>query len=273
MLKRAGQAAFAAPAEEPLTLQRVRRASHATAALFGWCTAAVVEVAASHLGVAQEASEEPKPPSLDIVHVDVPAPPLPPTPRAPTPEASPPDSLEPPPADTLKPDPKRHQQVHATVVKPIVADKPVLARPTDKPDRHFEAIAEFELGYLQLTSDGELILQTVAATICMRKQLTLELQGSAHPLESEAMVSQRLRIVEAFFEQQGLSTSPTALEPRKVGEGIPGVICRLSLSRDRELRDFFLFREAGEELKISRATRCVVQSLEEDFTTCKTNEA
>mmetsp|Transcript_87686 Transcript_87686/g.246339 ORF Transcript_87686/g.246339 Transcript_87686/m.246339 type:complete len:517 (+) Transcript_87686:88-1638(+) len=347
-LRRSGQLTVY---DEPLTFQRVHHASHATAALFKWCTAMVEEAQrpaspVTHAlddAVAADAADAPSQrelretgdcrnaevvqeptamqSSVSAMHLSVGAQPdrlesstgrsrATASPRAPAslPQASapvvalapthqefqaqaefpastvsrpasakippihesppvclPPEAFAPSPSPTVP-----HAAFAPPAPAPAPAKQPRVIKATTEPDRHFELLVAFDLGYNVLTPEGEISLQTVAAMLCMRQQLSVELRGCAHQMENEAMVQSRFRVVEAFLDEQGLRSALSADRPLPVsGDETPGVICQLVLTRDRELRDYFLMREDGEDFPLSRHTMCVVESLESDFRTRK----
>jgi len=160
-------------------------------------------------------------------------------------------------------------QVNATQEKKV---EPVKKART-KPDRHFELVCSFDMGYSDWTESGEIALQTVAATMCMRKNLCLMLLGAPAEIESDALDKARIRIVQEFFGQNGLMAAKSPDPTRIMRDGSdPGVVCQVTLEKDRELRDYFLLREEGEKLRLSAATKCVVDMLEQDFKTVRDDE-
>lgn len=252
-----------------MTYQRVRRASVAAGSLFGWCTATLVE--ALDLEASKEESvdddeeqDRPKTPPPQMIEAcfhagpldedgdeepqgPVPRPNLPPErPAMPVPEVKPLST----PAPKPKPEPKK-----------ISAEA--------KPDRHFEALIAFDLGNAGLTETGEMTLQDVCATKCMRQKLDVELVGCPARIENDALAETRLQAVMSFFQMQGISPSRSTERTRVVEVSeTPGVMCQLVLNNDRELRDFFLLREMGEAFKPNPETKRVIECLELDFQTC-----
>lgn len=278
--------------EEPLSFRRVKYASHAAASLFAWCTASLVEgldldvrdviPSIGHEADAACANGG----SPDSVHVESlpnlnegscgtsastvprasvtsPVAPRIPTPVVPTlPQAAPLAKS----ASTLPTPTQTH--TNAAPEKKVEPVKKVLTK--TKPDRHFELLCSFDMGYSDWTEAGELALQTVAATMCMRKNLLLMVLGAPAAIESDALDKARVRGVQDFFSQNGLNAAKSPEPIRIVKDGSdPGVVCQVSLENDRELRDYFLLREEGETLKLAAATRCLVNMLEQDFQTVR----
>jgi len=98
------------------------------------------------------------------------------------------------------------------------------------PDRYFEAHVPFESGCVDITADQEVPVQNVAATVCMRQQLCVQLFSCSD--EDEA--PQRLTNVERFLRANGATNvaSATAAAPSSYGSG---VVCRVVLDTDPDL--------------------------------------
>jgi len=260
---------------EPLTYERVQRASRATAALFHWCTV-TLKVATAPEPEPEEIKQSP-----------------PPSPKPPSPKPQP---LTPPKEEAEEagtegcatqpgmivaenkmwvplPEAAKQSRPAPPLLPPVKqaappSPKKVLSE-TEKPDRHFEAVVCFERGYGNLADQSMPMLQTVAAILCMRGTLCVELVGCPDRIEHTATNSARLRSVMEFFEKEGLEALPASEKTRTAKEGEPpAVVCKILLIKDRELRDFFLLREQGELLHVSAHTKCLIQDMEDDFSTC-----
>lgn len=139
-----------------------------------------------------------------------------------------------------------------------------------EPDRHFEVVVKFELGHCGVCDVGEQTLQTVAAAICMRTRLCLKLLSCPDAIENKALAENRLAAIEEFFAKEGIRTERSRESARVSSpNGSPGVICKLLLEHDRELRDFFIAREDCDEFPISRSTRSTIAWLESEFETVR----
>jgi len=242
-----------ADTEEPLSVHRVRRASTAAGALFGWCTAVLVEALELPVPAAEE--EEPPPPSpLNVLAPFDAGPEEEEEPRGPVPRPNLPPE---------RPPPKPLREIPKITPKPVLA--PPKKIPQDKPDRHFEVLVPFELGHSGITDEGEISLQDVCALKCMRQRLNLEIVGSPAQIENDALAESRIKAVMDFFQQQGLRPLRSIEKSRPVPmDKTPGIICQFLLDDDRELRDFFIYREMGEPFKPPAATMQVINSLERD---------
>lgn len=258
--------------EEPLTYQRVRRASVAAGSLFGWCTATLME--ALDLEVCKEKSVD-----EDGEEEELPATP---PPQTIVPEARACFDAGPLEEDEQEPRgpvprpnlPPQRPTMPVREVKPFIraapppAPKIVLAQA--KPDRHFEALVPFELGHAGLIDESEITLQDVCAMKCMRPGLDVELVGCPARIENDALAEARVQAVMSFFQTHGIIPERSAERTRVVEiSDTPGVMCQLVLNRDRELRDFFLLREMGEPFKPNAATRNVIDDLEREYKTCR----
>eukprot|EP00929_Paragymnodinium_shiwhaense_P021249 TRINITY_DN13910_c0_g1_i1.p1 TRINITY_DN13910_c0_g1~~TRINITY_DN13910_c0_g1_i1.p1 ORF type:complete len:485 (+),score=105.21 TRINITY_DN13910_c0_g1_i1:159-1613(+) len=260
------RASTVAVAVEPLTYQRVERASRATAALFHWCTINLKEATAPE--PEEEVEDEP---------------PEPPKPETPPPPPKPEMPVEPEPvvatiiventvAPVLPPQVPKEVRPAPPLLPPVKTAAPPSPKQipaSAKPDRHFEAFVPFDRGYGNLADESIPALQNVAAVMCMRRKFVLEVVGCPDRIEHAATNVARIRAVGEFFEKEGLECEPATEKTRVAKEGTdPGIICKLLLTNDRELRDFFLMRENGETLQLSSHTKCLVEGLEEDFKTC-----
>mmetsp|Transcript_75496 Transcript_75496/g.234245 ORF Transcript_75496/g.234245 Transcript_75496/m.234245 type:complete len:448 (+) Transcript_75496:74-1417(+) len=269
--------------EEPLTYQRVLYASHAAAALFGWCTATLVdalELPVPGLDSANAATEEGHSPDVAgeppaELPAELPAEP-PAEPPAEVPAEPPAEPQAELPAELQAKPPRELPRAQMPKVSPPraaprpAADPPPAAQPVlpevMTPDRHFEILCCFDLGYAGLTEAGEPALQTVAAVMCMRRNLVLELLGCPAAIENEALSKSRLEAVMNYFSQNGLAARASLDPPRVVSaDSDPGIICQILLNNDRELRDYFILRELGEAFAIGGYTKSVVETLELDF--------
>jgi hypothetical protein len=320
-LVEAGRRSFTAPhglsKDEPLTFQRVHRASHAAGALFRWCTTTLVEVldpepdkpkeeVLSALASDVDSGGLAAPPratgvtrAAELEEQQVPAKVLPSlasgaaaalaaavataaASKAAVPEevlhhtaevsAALPDEKPSAAAPRETMTPART----AAAVRPIIA---VAKGPPQKkltaatpPDRHFELLAEFDLGNSGMTTKAEAALQTVASTLCVRPSLALELQACSAKIEHEALAKARAMAVQEWFADNSQASSIDLAERyTKPGEE-PGVVCKVLLHKDRQLRDFFILRDSpqdGEDITFSRAVKRDAMMLEEDFKTCK----
>lgn len=289
------------PSVEPLTFQRVSRASKAVGALFRWCTSTLAQALDPSAATAKsKGSRKPPVGALD---------PRPATPTSTLPRkmlssvvasqtcdqvATPlalPNVL--PGIGDLPQAPVAREPLDAAV-PPSAFLLPLLPRqktplfkkrsPVQKtlpPDRHFEILIPFEHSTCRVREAGEATLQTVAATVAMRQQLAVVLLSSQQRMESDILGDARMRVVERFLMSHGLSSSRSSSRSRAaLGDEWPGVVCQLRLESDAELRDYFL-RRAGlledEEGRLDLTvherlrggeTRDVAAWLEEGFTTC-----
>jgi len=250
--------------EEPLTFQRVQHASRAAAKLVAWCTSTLVE------------TFELMPETISSTPEDEPEP-------VPQTEVAKPEPVEEPQpvpvTEPVKQEPDPPKPVVRPVVQPVLPPapkpkpKPAPTRPPEAtlPDRHFEVFIGFDEGFGSFSDEGLPALQTVAATLSMRKKnLRLELQGCASKAETAALLKVRLQACDDFFEQNGLESHRSA-EPSRLAppDGSPGIICNIVLTGDKELKDWFIMREQGEEFTISKHLRCVVEMLESEWQTCR----
>jgi len=274
--------------DEPLTFQRVHRASHAAGALFRWCTTTLVEVmdpepdkpkeeilstsAGESDGESPSSSSrvtaEPEPQEI-LIQNSNPLPALA-TQAVATLAAAAAVAV----VDAVEPPPVRTPVIVAKVApkpKPKPPPRLVLTAATP-PDRHFELFAVFDLGNARLPVGAEAALQTVASTMCIRPGLSLELQACPDRIEHEALSRTRVAEVQKWFADNALSSS-ICTEPRFVKSGEePGVVCRILLHRDRALRDYFILRDnpqEDEDIKFSREVIRDALMLEEDFKVCK----
>lgn len=283
--------------DETLTFQRVHRASHAAGALFRWCTTTLVDVfdpkeetPSTSVGEGASAGEsdaDSPAPSARAAAAPEETPcnsPLTPPKGAPTPSngALPPlasgaaaklaaaaavaaINVEPTPC---QPEAKPAPAMPKRPAPPAAPRRPPLTAATP-PDRHFEILAEFDLGNAGMLPMTEVSLQTVAATCCMRPRLELELQACPFPIEHEAMSRTRVLAVQEWFARESIRT--TISDKPRTGDP-PGVICNLLLDKDRMLRDYFIVRENPEEDDDMAFSKDVVRDarmLEEDFKTVR----
>merc|ERR1712194_51501 len=95
-----------------------------------------------------------------------------------------------------------------------------------KPDRHFEALVPFVLGSLAMEDNSEEILQTMAATYCMRKKLRLQLVGCPDRLENDALQKKRTVAVQEWLENSGVQHENICISTStRAAAGDPGVVC------------------------------------------------
>jgi hypothetical protein len=157
------------------------------------------------------------------------------------------------------------------VVKPAAPRRAPLNAAT-MPDRHFEILAEFDLGNAALIPMTEASLQTVAATLCIRHRLSLELQAWPARIESTGLQNARVLAVQEWFSKQGISMKVYAALKDPQAADTPGVMCRILLDGDRALRDYFIIRDNPQEDDDVGFGSDVIRDakmLEEDFRTCK----
>jgi len=236
------------PSYDPLTFQRVHQASKAAGALFGWCVATIVDAT--------------KTPDLESRAVQ-PPPPSPPHPSLPAPSLA-----LPPQESVVKTAPIR--EVKESQPKPVEKlPRAHMVPIATHPDRHFETLISFDPGSCAF-DEMEPTLQRVAATMCMRRSLRLQLLGCPMRIEHLATSEGRIKACGAFFSQQGLTWQRSSERPRVANnDSTPGVICQVFLDEDRELRDFFILSESGERMELSGHTRCVIEDLRNDFQTVR----
>jgi len=260
---------FSAADDDTLSFQRVNRASQAAGALFRWCTTTLVavmdpepekpkeEVTSTSAGESdrETSSSSTAPPPQELTVSATPAVPQ----RTPSPEPTPVPNLP--------------QRLYISVPKKAPAPKrPALVlNAATPPDRHFEMLARFDLGSSAMPLDLEPTLQTLASTICMRPTLSLELQGCPNKMEHDALSKSRVNAVQQWFEDNGLTSTLCHQARFTESTDEPGVICRILLNRDRNLRDFYILREHPEEEQITFARDVIrdAKMLEEDFQMCK----
>lgn len=270
--------------DEPLTFQRVSRGSRAAGALFRWCTTTLVEV------MDPQPLERPKEDlSTSAGESDVESPSSPARATAePLLQEPPPCSLLPPIASVAAATLSAAAAVAAlnagtrapersTVFMPL---KKVVAKPPSKvltaatpPDRHFELLAVFDLGHGGMPKSAEATLQLVASTICIRRTLTLVLQGAPDPIENNALSKTRVLAAQAWCADNSIPvTISDEVRFAAAGEE-PGVVCNVLLHRDRNVRDYFLINENPTEyedgISFSRDVVRDAKMLEDDFKTCR----
>jgi hypothetical protein len=263
--------------EEPLSYQRVHRASHAAAALFKWCTTTLIEVMdpepdrRSRTPEEEKKPDSPEPPVVTEVLPSV-LPPLatkaaatlaesiaeivcePPTPQK---------VLEPAPA-IIPPAPSRQ-----VIEKKLPAKPPRVLTESTPADRHFEVFAEFHLGNAGLLPDSEVVLQNVAGTWCMRQKLRISVQACPAKIESDALNMMRLQIITEWFADQGMRIHIDK-ELGDIPSGEPGVAISIHIDNDRSLKEFYILRDdPDEDVKFPRDVNQIAQILEQDFKTCK----
>eukprot|EP00811_Abedinium_folium_P033381 NODE_6349_length_1680_cov_3.637476.p2 GENE.NODE_6349_length_1680_cov_3.637476~~NODE_6349_length_1680_cov_3.637476.p2 ORF type:complete len:333 (-),score=83.54 NODE_6349_length_1680_cov_3.637476:499-1497(-) len=139
------------------------------------------------------------------------------------------------------------------------------------PDRHFELLAAFDLGYAVLVPEGVAALQTLAATICMRQRLQIEIVSWPHRLESVALGTARLQVVQTVLAKDGLTIVKMHEQMRTPSSSVPAVVCQVHVRGDRELSMHFLSlsvpKEPDEDDYVcSKEAREVAGWLEENFT-------
>jgi len=257
--------------EEPLSFRRVSRASQASAALFKWSTTVLVEAMNPEVAEAEPVIDLCLCPAIVAAEPNV--------------ETAPivQDLVEEPvlklPEIKFSHDPLTRQVRPAP--KPAPPPPPVFKEPRkvgvgEKPDRHFELMVYFELGRAGLADQGEPALQTVAATFCMRRRMTINLVGCPDPRENEAMRLKRIVFVREWLLGNGIP--PASLleleceKPRVASaSGDPGVYCEMRLDDDKFLRDYYILLEEGEAPKdiATRDTINFAKWLEENFQSCK----
>lgn len=274
---------------EPLTFQRVYRASHAAGSLFRWCTTTIVdaladdEIVFSSPSTAREASTAaPENDDLEVTESPAPepaedksmqrskVPERPPSPPEPVEDRS----VKLPPIVGEPPAPRQAQtsqrsQMPAWTPLPKPKEAPRRERPEAwKPDRHFELPVDFELGYGGITGAGEASMQTVAATICMRPRLKLELITVPDRIEHEALAASRMTAAHDFFCVNGVRPSLSE-EVRTAKQGDdPSVACCLLLDNDPELGQYLKQKEdpnPEEDFKPSRQLLYIVDWIEDNF--------
>lgn len=306
-LSRKGSTSF--DESDPLTFSRVFRASKATAALFRW--SALVVVQAIEASLPRPPSPPPTlPPATrpPPVVADAPLePPVPPTPAPLTPVAPPapahPTPVPQPPSPTpafmisapnrlaehftlpsvdaaVAPSPARLLLAEESrkVLPPRPAPtpaKPKRAALPQAPDRHFELLSACVYGSVTMAEEGMEALQTVAATYCMRRRLQIEMVASSAPIENEALARNRLVaardwLVDNGVPEEALLVSKESGRIAKETED-PGIVCKIVLSNDKVLRDFFLLVEQGESRKDAgtKDTLNIARWLEEQFQVCR----
>lgn len=228
--------------EEPLTFQRVSRASHATAALFSWSTTVLLEACAPPPpeGLQNEEPADPQAEHPALVEVEPEVDEEETTPLSPVAPAADDDEFVATPI-IIRAAPRPSPPAPPSSLPP----RPLPKR--DEPDRHFELFVPFSMGNSRMIEEGEFMLQTVAATCCMRKRLRVRLEGSPARIENDALAYARLLAVQEWFQNNGVDPSRTNIgnTPRFDTQDEPGVICELCLDEDRVLRDYYFMIAEG----------------------------
>eukprot|EP00930_Biecheleria_cincta_P002862 TRINITY_DN103840_c0_g1_i1.p1 TRINITY_DN103840_c0_g1~~TRINITY_DN103840_c0_g1_i1.p1 ORF type:complete len:435 (-),score=73.27 TRINITY_DN103840_c0_g1_i1:237-1541(-) len=274
---------------EPLTFERVRYASQAAGALFGWCTATLVvalDLVSDRTAPVRKVEQTPAMPATvaeleKIICED-----------SETQEELPPQELAPASQETAHQEPHSPPQEpacqepallaqdppvqHCSESEPAgpeaVAQQPNLPSQTvPEPDRHFALFASFDKGISRPNAEGELALETIAAVLCLRPQLSLELVDCKAPGEDASLNAARRREVARFFGDNGIqanaapkgiaSPSPKACS----SNGEPGILCQVHLYDDQDLKLWFLLREKGGGHKSSSEMKAVIDMLEGDL--------
>lgn len=189
--------------KEPLTFQRVYRASRAAAALFGWC-AEVVDRAAildNPPSVASHATEAAAGPS----------------------QSNNQQSMRP----------------HLCMEEP---SEVVPVQKVPPFDHFFETLISFQTGRDVITSNQVEQLREVVATMRMRPTLQLELSVCIDPCrDTPDTGEQRLYGVQLFLEAEGIAYSVGPAEEHSILEkrSSSGISCRFRMDDDIALRNFF----------------------------------
>jgi len=266
---------------EPLTFDRVKRASRATAALFRWSALVLMqaldpnppETKTPPAPVEEPPEPEPQLPGTPEEPAEPPEPEVPSTVSAPVWEgfpsqavlaralaleaASMPNLAPTRPSFEVKPptpEPVKGPEPRSAVPRPM----PPMPAPAKKimplipqkakPDRHFELLAPFVFGSSSLAELGESALQTVAATYVMRRRLKLRLITSPDRIENDALARGRVNVAADWLLNQGFPAEcmESCNEIRIIKSGEPGVVCEFILDNDNVLRDYYLLVAQGE---------------------------
>jgi len=240
---------------EPLSFERVFRASRAAAALFRWSASILVKAQGADGEVDGEADLGEEVDQEEVDHEALRARPC--SPSTVQEELVVKPALEP---ILVAPTPNRMPERPAAASKPLEATKvgsqlmepkpaptpmPTLKASTG-PDRHFEKLAPFVFGSSELAAEGEAVLQTVAATYCMRRRMRLRLLPCPDAIENDALARSRAVIAQEWLESNGLPADCLAVSQEiRPTSGEPGVVCQVLLDADTVLRDFYLMVAEG----------------------------
>lgn len=254
---------------QPLTFGRVRYASRAAAALFRWSALALVQALdPTRSQEPQEEVDEKTLPSWLLPDVPVPEPVAAPVQSPPIVKVAEEPAQLIPTADKV---PERPPQ---PVLAPLTQPSPkarLQPRQDARPDRHFEVLAHFIIGSSTLAEEGEMTLQTVFATYCMRRRLQLQLVSCPDRLENDALARGRLMVAQDWLLDQGFPPQGIALgKELRQAVGEPGVLCQFLLDQDTVLRDFYLMVADGEKRADvgTRDTLKFTSWLEDHFRSC-----
>jgi len=128
------------------------------------------------------------------------------------------------------------------------------------PDRCFEIHVMFPAGSADLSSDQEMPLQTVAATVCMRQQLSLQIISYASTDDLD-IVKRRTAAVQSFLMSNGvLPSAISSSDAKKADE----TVCRVALCSDAVLIEHF---RAGRRTASDPEVQDIVEWLQENFKT------
>lgn len=231
--------------KEPLTFERVRRANHAAASLFRWC----VEVA-SHAPLANLTEGPPETP-------ETPEPePMPePVPELALPEPAVPTLARMPSAVCDGPSPRsarprknvRHTQAVAAPQGPLF-------------DRYFEVLVPFRSGRDLVSAEHCPDLRKVVNTMVMRRSLTLQIAALTRPYSSGESDSQRIYSIGLFLAAHGVAYTIEESEECISSDAETGVICRIRLDNDEELKHFFSGNKDDADLQTRNAARCLADN-------------
>jgi len=241
--------------DEPLTFQRVSRASRAAAALFSWSTTVLLEACAPPLPLEEVEPIVEIEPELEV------------------------EAEAPAPASPVSPLLDDDFDATPVIIRGASPLSPAAApgapdRLAQRPDRHFELLVPFDMGSARLIDEGEFHLQTIAAAWCMRQRLRLHLEGSPAKIESDALGKARLTAVQEHLLDNGIFPDQVHIgcKPRYISQDEQtGVICELRLDDDRVLFNYYLMIAEGMSPKEAgtRDTLNFSSWLEENFHMCK----
>eukprot|EP00928_Gymnodinium_smaydae_P024286 TRINITY_DN19692_c0_g1_i1.p1 TRINITY_DN19692_c0_g1~~TRINITY_DN19692_c0_g1_i1.p1 ORF type:complete len:357 (+),score=81.56 TRINITY_DN19692_c0_g1_i1:83-1153(+) len=218
---------------QPLTVERVRRANLATAALFQWSVIALVsagipvEVEEDEPG--ESSSEETAAPAEQAVEEILPA---------------------------------------SEVDESDAAVEPLSADPQPAPnDRHFEDSVEFQVWKDAVTSGHERTLSKFVEAVNMQKSLRLRLLGCVNDVESTSVARGRLKQVQQWFIRRGISCTSEVGDKFMSSRCPTGVFCQLHLDDDPELREHFRGDLEPSSETTERSRECA-ELLQRRFMTC-----
>jgi hypothetical protein len=123
-----------------------------------------------------------------------------------------------------------------------------------RPDRHFEDVVCFSVRTTKLEKDQRPVVWKVLRAMRTRPSLQLHLLGCEDVLEGQVISDARMFTISRFFTARGIPTSNGGKGRTATISNPSGIVCKLELSSERHLRDFYRSRDSA--LQEGNRTEC-----------------